>query len=254
MKEIIILGKPNEDSAIGKQIIKERKQLIEKLEKNKIPFEIVNKKWPRDYFVNHLGNIYTKKQFENYGDGGFILNYPEFTLACSEVYKNEDGRSKHSVEKRHEILKELYGNNLQIFSSPDLRLNRELSPHIDMVLLPIPQRKVLFVDKNYYRSNKKDITRFCEKNSLKIELVINNYETPSWPCNSLLFGEDGDLTAITNSNSEKSFNSRLKNYDIKIIDIPFMSNCFKGGSIHCATNTVPEDKLEEIIEYLNNTQ
>jgi hypothetical protein len=191
-------------------------------------------------------HLSSKNRF--YADGGYIVHRPEFTLACANV-SFDRGKTKHGSEERFKRLKRLYGNDIFILPSPDLGWNLNLSPHIDLVVLPIPEAGVIFVDKQYYNQNAHEsIDNLCTRFGLKLEIVDNDYARPSYPCNSLVVTKGTDPLVITNSTGNEGFLRKLDDYCIEYLAVPFSNNCANGGSIHCATNALPERRLKEIAD------
>src|SRR3989344_6444566 len=151
MKKVLV-GKFEAENKVEEKMLLERRILLESLQSNGIDAVNIDCKWPRDSFISHSGKVYKRKNYGFYADGGYILNNLEFSLACSEVSFNEDMYTD-IPEERYKLLQNLYGENVFILPPPDKSLNFNLSPHIDLVVLPIPERKLLFVDFMYYRTN-----------------------------------------------------------------------------------------------------
>ena len=162
--EKVLVGRIDPKNEAENNILLERIMLLEALQNNGIDTVNVDCKWPRDYFVSHSGKMYKRKNYGFYADGGYILNNPEFTLACSDVSFNED-MYIDTPEERYKLLQNLYGENVFILPPPDKSLNFNLSPHIDLVVLPIPEKKLLFVDFMYYRANHESLGLLCDPNS-----------------------------------------------------------------------------------------
>lgn len=253
--EILLLGMfrplsiPNKDKTEWKfeeNMVNERKRLAKALEKNTINYKIVNSKWPRDDFVNHNGKIFSRDKYGFYADGGYILNNSEFTLACSEVSSEVPSipnSFKDNSEKRYSKLQDLYGKDIFILPAPDLSWNQDMSPHIDLVVLPIPEIGTVFTDSRYYEEIAKDeIDNLSEKYQLKVSKVDNDYENPSYPCNSLILRQSKNPKVIVNSKGNKRFIDNLEKRGLETIAVPFSNNCFKGGGIRCATNTIPSEQ------------
>lgn len=224
----------------------EREQLLDILEENSIPYEKVDYPWPRDLFVSFKGKVLEDKHHGKYADGGFITVRPEFTLVCAEVSKKAAPFERDNPEKRHEKLLNLYGPNFYILPTPNVKLNDSMSPHIDLVVLPVPERGVLFADRRYTMDNRRAIFDICDKLSLNLELVDNDYKNPTWPCNSVIINDDGKLFALTNSDQNEIFMSRLRAYGITPLAVSYSKNCEQGGSTFCSTNTCPMDKLSQV--------
>lgn len=62
---------------------------------------------------------------------------------------------------------------------------------------------------------------FSKRRCLAIETVYNDYECPTWPCNSLVIETSEGLSAFVNSNSDGRFIHSLESYGIKVIGVPF---------------------------------
>ncbi|MEK6928978.1 MAG: hypothetical protein AABW65_03420 [Nanoarchaeota archaeon] len=122
--DTIIIGqfKPETlgDSKEELEMLKEREMLIEAVASSGFPYQIVSAKWPRDTFTIYKDNIYERKRFGNYADGGYVLTRPNFTLTCSELSVNDKGE-RESEEYRYKILKKLYKSHFHIL--PHLTLN-----------------------------------------------------------------------------------------------------------------------------------
>jgi hypothetical protein len=118
----LLLGifKPKERNKDEEFMLQERLQLAKVLERSGIEYALVNSKWVRDDFVNHNGKLYFRNDYGFYADGGYILNNPKFTSACSDVSKVE-GENIHEPEKRFKILQQLYGDNVFVLPPPDQR-------------------------------------------------------------------------------------------------------------------------------------
>jgi hypothetical protein len=251
MEYVLVSTKPKgHNDKMTAEMMQERENLIRILDEAGIANKPVNVDWIRNYFVNKQGNILARKKYEFYADGGYILTNPKFTLACADV-NIVDNKVIHNTEERAKILNLLY-KNCFILPSPDLTLNDSMSPHIDLVVLPIYEKNLLFVDSFYYNNlAKESINNLVNKYSLKLELLYNDYSCPSYPCNSLTLRNGGDISIIACEKGNDAFFSKLKEYGIRRIPVPFSTNCAAGGSIHCATNLLPEKelgKLEEVLQ------
>jgi len=249
--EMLIVGIIEPTNSTQDKMVSEREQLLDILNQNSIPCRKVEHNWPRDLFVSFKGQILEERDHYRYADGGHIVVRPEFTLVCAEVGKLATFE-RDKPEERYEKLLNLYGPNFHILPSPNTKLNNSMCPHIDLVVLPIPERGVLFADRRYVMDNRRVIPDLCDKLSLNLELVDNDYKNPSWPCNSVIINNDGKLFAITNSDQNESFMSRLNAYGITPLAVPYSENCMQGGSIHCSTNTCPQNKLAEVERLCKN--
>jgi len=244
--EILVIGIIKPVNHEEDDMMHERQQLLDLLEQNSIPYDKVEHPWPRDLFVSFNGKILEEKEHYRYADGGFVIVRPEFTLICDEVSKKAIISGRDKPEKRYEKLINLYGPNFHILPAPNVKLNEAMPPHIDLVILPIPERGVLFADRRYTMDNRRTITNLCNKLNLNLELVDHDYKNPSWPCNSVIINNDGRLFAITNSDKNEHFISRLNSYGITSLATPYSANCQQGGGIFCSTNTCPRDKFSQV--------
>ena len=61
---------------------------------------------------------------------------------------------------------------------------------------------------------------------------------------------NGRIIVATNNINNKGFISSLRDYGLDVIDVPFEANCSSGGSVHCATNTIPENYINNIEDLL----
>ena len=218
------------------KMLAERADLTNSLKQANIPFELTDTQWPRNSYVLFNGKRLDKEQLQLYADGGYILSHPRFTLACAEV-SNPECLPKDDPNIRYQKLQELYGKDIFILPSPDLSLNDHMSPHIDLVVLPIHQKKILFVDHKYYfEIAKKEVDRVIQETKYKLIILPSNYQIPSFPCNSLIVEDREGLVAVTNSDRNRQFIDLLKAQGVKVIAVPFSANCSRGGSVHCATN------------------
>ena len=245
----VLVGKFEAENKVEEKMLLERRILLEALQSNGIDAVNIDCKWPKDSFISHSGKVYKRKNYGFYADGGYVLNNDEFTLACSEVSFSDDMYTD-TPDERYKLLQNLYGKNIFILPPPDKSLNFNLSPHIDLVVLPILERKLLFVDFMYYRTNHESLGLLCDKYNLTLKIVPNDYSKPSYPCNSLLIRNNGRISVVTNEINNKNFILTLRDYGLDIIDIPFEANCANGGSVHCATNTIPENYTGNIEDLL----
>lgn len=236
--EKTIIGLPTLNGNSNKAQLEERLNLICAFEKAGIPFIKTSVEWPRDLFINFFGKVYTRGKYGLYADAGYIIPTPSITLVCSEVSVNEN-EQRDSPEERYKKLSGLYGK-VQILPPPERRLNKFISPHLDLVLLPIPEKEILFVDRTYYQKNKEEVDTATERCGLKVETVGQDYNSPSWPCNTYLVNNGQEIIAFTNSEGNSQFIRRLSQLGIKVFGVPFSRNCAIGGSIKCATNSIPQ--------------
>jgi len=248
MKPILLIGlfEPSSSHAhdVETEMLNERLNLIHKLEARQIKYVAVNEMWPRDTFVYHNGKISANRDFGHYADGGYLYAFSGFTVACSGISEDEKTGKIDTSNERLQKLRRLYGDHIDIMPPPNYELNDTLRPHVDMIMLPIPQKNVVFVDRAYYREHSGTVNLFCERHKFDLNLTDNDYQNPSWPCNTEIISAKDNLIAITNSLSNRSFIDKLENIGIEAICVPFGYNCGQGGSVHCATNQVPISHLE----------
>lgn len=240
--EKVLIGTFDAKTAQDKLRLEERAELAKRLKENGIPYQIVQSEWPRDCFVNFNGRVYTRKDHGFYADGGYILPNRDLTFACSAVSQGENGEID-SPELRFKKLKSLY-RNAQVMPAPNPLLNRFISPHIDLVLLPLMERGVLFADQNYFDENKQDIDGLPNRHGLRMELLAQDYTNPTWPCNTLILRRGEEIIAVTNEHANSGLIPKLARLGVKVITTPFSHNCRVGGSVACATNTIPEGYRE----------
>jgi len=226
----------------------ERKGLVDRLQNEGLNCVEVKSQWPRDDFTFHRDKIYFRKNEEHYADGGYVRAYPEFTIACEAVGENDETGRKDSIEKRTAKLKKLYGNHIQIVPNPNYALNQELRPHSDMVLFPIPEKKALFVDETYFGAHRKLVEEFGERYGLRVIRVSQDYHNPSWPCNTISVKHNDSMVNVTNAGVSSEFIAKLESLGNKVIAVPFMNNAVSGGSINCATNLIPKNRLGDLRE------
>lgn len=241
--ETLLVGMIEPSNKTVEAMMKERQGLLDLLARTSIPHRKVENIWPRDLFVSFKGEIYENEKQGRYADGGFIIVRDDFTLVCDKVSKGLVAYEEDDYHERFEKLTKLYGSNFHILPSPDIKLNQAMSPHIDLVLLPVPERKVLFADRRYNYDNPGVLRSLCRSLDFNLELVDHDYKNPSWPCNSVIVNHNGKLFALTNSIGNEDFTSRLMDYGIAPLAVPFYANCKEGGSLHCSTNTCGEDKI-----------
>jgi len=250
MKEpIVFVGsfEPRKEDRLMKPLADERGNLIRILQSKDIPVRIVNELWPRDTFVYYRRAIHRATEQGNYANGGYVMPFPKFTMACNGIGVDEPRELRDSPAEEHQKLKEIYGNEIELFPNPRIIMKgREKHlPHVDLVVLTIPERKVTFIDETYYLKNKKAFNDFCERRGFNLETAECDYLKPTWPCNSLVLPDEKDLLLFTCAQKNKDFASKLKKYDIQVIEVPFANNCAYGGGVHCASNAVPKQFEEE---------
>jgi hypothetical protein len=246
--DTVLVGVFEPKNNIEREMMHERRSLIEKLNETKVPCIAVHSIWPRDDFICHKSNVYFREKYGHYADGGYVRAYPDFTIACAGVSENEERGFADSPEQRIARLRSLYGPNIQIVPNPDYTLNDELRPHSDMVIFPITDKKIVFVDQIYLTAHRELIENFAQRYKLEIRGIKNDYDNPSWPCNTLSLRNGAGLVNVTNQTHNEAFIGQLQSLGHKVIGVPFMNNCRKGGSVHCATNTIPGEKLPELRE------
>jgi hypothetical protein len=249
--DLVLVGvfEPKDESE--REMLEERVSLIAKLESHKVPFLAVDSIWPRDDFVFFNNKLLSRKIYGHYADGGYVRSYPQFTVACAGVSEDENSGKTDSTDDRLRKLRKLYGKNIQIIPDPNYTLNDELRPHSDMVIFPIPDKRLVYVDAIYYKENNDAIDNFSKRFNLGVRTVFNNYGVPSWPCNTLSIKDENRTINITNIVGNGDFIHQLEELGNKVISLPFMANCKRGGSVNCATNTIPRDKaylLKEIYD------
>ncbi len=252
LDDIVIVGTFQPTTREQETALNERAELMKQIIKMSVSQRRVREMWPRDTFVFHNGCIHKQSQHGNYADGGFLYTFDGLVM-CSRAISDdtfhlgkEDACSSYA-ERRLKLWR-LYHERADVLPSPNLKKNPNIVPHIDYVVLPVPQRNVLFVDEDYFLENEKDIRSFCSRRGFAIETVYNDYENPSWPCNSLVLQSSHGLIAFVNQDSDGRFIYSLQHPGIKPIEIPFSTNCSLGGGIHCATNTVPRAYIDKALE------
>ena len=227
---------------IARQVIAERRELMRLLSDFGIPYKPVSVSWPRNSYVFHDNRIYTRKEHSYYADGGMILAYPNFTLASSDVSLFPRQKDPHSLGEVMNKLERLYGENVAVLPSPR-HVSAKYADHIgdiDLVLLPIPERGVLFVDESYDHGAQRSVDEVCERFNLKKQLVSQDGFRPCWPCNSFIFKTE-NISMIANSASGSDFLNRIRDLGIELITLPFSGNNYYNGSIRCATNSLPKN-------------
>lgn len=227
-----------------KRIATERKDLANALENLDLSIRLVSEFWPRDVFNYHDERINRMIEHGNYADGGYVISLPKLTIACDGVGIDKGREISDSPKKAREKLKRLYQNDVEIFPNPDFLGLKQL-PHVDLIALPIPERNILFLDSVYYKANQKFFNNFCEQRGFKLETADCDYAKPTWPCNGLVLSSRQDIRVVCCAQKDRIFASKLANYDIQCLEVPFAANCSQSGSIHCATNSVPKRFEEE---------
>lgn len=247
--EIVIVGMFEPRGKHQECALEERRKLIRNLIKLNVSQRRVKEMWPRDSFVYHEGSLHCQAFHGNYADGGFLLNFPSLIM-CSDAISEDEAKTRNSsaiLAYRQLKLWRLYRERAEVLPSPNLEKNPNIVPHIDYVVLPIPQKKVIFVDEDYFIRYEDDVSRFCDRRGFRFETVYNDYENPSWPCNSLVLETPMGLTAFVNSDSDGRFIHSLESYGIRVVGLPFSNNCRMGGGIHCATNSVPRSYINSAL-------
>jgi hypothetical protein len=243
MAEIVFLGvkSPYENFPSGDKHILDLERLVLRntMESVGVPIVPVEVSWPRDYLVSHKGKVHLKKERGFYADGGYVLSRPNFTMICADVSRDWDGNDIDSIDVRTAKIKSMYGENAFVFAAPDPDMDPAICPHIDLMMLPIVERKILFVDAKYLSRHKVAIDQFSSRNSLEVRQVGDNYNKRSWPCNSFIYNNGHDIYAFVEKEVPNDFTHTLADLGITVIRVPFINNCSTGGSVHCATNSVP---------------
>ncbi|MBD3310115.1 hypothetical protein GF351_02760 [Candidatus Woesearchaeota archaeon] len=252
------------DRKVSVKMMEERDELMKNLDKEGIPYTRVWSKWPQDDFVSHKGEVFLRKDYGFYADGGYVFALDSMIIVGEHASRRQKGYN-HTPEQRGRILKMIFGEtDYVVLPSPDCRWHPDMVPHIDLVSLPVPQKAKMYVDKRYLdmtkNSCKDDAQRILgrrgnvleeitERLGMELKAVRHDYSRPSYPCNTQVVEHEGDLYAITNSDS-KEFVHMLRKDGFRVIAVPFSANCSRGGSVHCATNLCPADKVEEIAGFL----
>lgn len=247
--EVVIVGMFKPKGKQEESALKERSNLVRDLTRAHVTHRQVAEMWPRDSFVYHEGFIHRQSQHGNYADGGYLLNFPGLVMCSAAISESEEETRDITGVLAYRTLKlwRLYRERAEVLPPPKLNLNETLVPHIDYVVLPVPQKRVLFVDEDYFLENKEDVKKFCANKAYNLETVYNDYENPTWPCNSLVIETQKGLTAFINSDSDGRFVHALERHGIIPIGIPFSTNCRLGGGIHCATNNVPRSYIDSAL-------
>lgn len=235
MEGTLLVGMPKD---ADRELIKERKSLADLLRKEDFPVQEVDVYWPRNCFVSHNDKIYWEFEHGSYADGGFIITAPEFVIASSYV----NFHSQENYNERLNRLKRMYNKSkILVIPDPHQSNGEETStfesPHIDLVVLPIPLRKLLIIDSSYYKIHTRDVENLSQALEYKI-LIVKTGNPPNWPCNALVIEHDNKLIAYTNSDSD--LKNMLKPYDIEVKGVSLKKNCEEGGSVRCITNVFPE--------------
>mgnify|MGYP001578883935 FL=1 len=235
MEDTILVGTPRN---IDHEFIDERENLVKILDKECFAAKKADVCWPRDCFVNHNGRILKENEHGAYADGGYVVDFPGFILA-SVVVSFHFG---DSPEERISKLKKIYPDskirilNAPYWSTPDI----PYTAHIDLVVLPIPQRKLLIVDDIYLRNNKKEIEFLLEETGFQFETVPSC--NGQFPCNSLVAEGRDNLIVF----GPPGLGVVLPKYDIRYVELDMRKNFIDGGGVRCATNILPANYKGEL--------
>ncbi|MFT4325939.1 MAG: hypothetical protein ACMXYK_00365 [Candidatus Woesearchaeota archaeon] len=240
MPKIVEVGFFNPRNPEEQYMVKERKVLEETLNELGVSCKHSPSKWPRDEYVFSNGTKLQSSEHGFYADGGYVLHNNNLTFVCNKVSETWNGEQTETIAERTEKLRNLYHNNIYMLPSPDPDMDDAICPHIDLMVLPISEKRIVFVDEIYLKRHQSYLTKTMGENKLRIIPVGDTRNQRYWPCNSLLISDKDNnrnqTVCITAAPENSSFFKTLKEYNILPVRIPFSNNCKEGGSINCATN------------------
>jgi hypothetical protein len=241
MTIIISTGKIVCDRNLESQVMREREKLVDAISQVTSKVCTAEVDWAKNYFVSSQNRIYSRKKHGFYADGGHIIPTQRVTFACANVKTEEQ-----TPQQRYAKLTTMYGEHV-IVPEPG-EWHKSISPHIDLVLLPIPEHDLLFVDTKYYTLHKDCIDVIGKKYQFEICPLPQDYDKPQYPCNSLVIREDDSVFIIGNQHNE--FERQLQNKHLEHKLISFRTNALSGGSTACATNYCVKAKIAEALTIL----
>ncbi|MFH1637685.1 MAG: hypothetical protein ABIB71_04655 [Candidatus Woesearchaeota archaeon] len=211
-------------------------RLLEKLEYEVAECEEV---WPRDHYAYHNNNYIRACDLDSLGEGGFYAYGRDYVIISESAIGRRD-----DIELLENFLKANV-HTLDYFQENYNNCTKHWE-HIDLTVLPIPQREIIFVDNRHYVQQKKRLHEIAEIEKQKLVPIVT--ASKKWPLNSLVLEKEGEAIVITNSLC-KMFTETLKKHDIRTYTVRISKRPGYGGSIRCATNITPSKKfLEEVLE------
>ncbi|MDD3083581.1 MAG: arginine deiminase family protein [Candidatus ainarchaeum sp.] len=212
--------------------------------------------WQRDCFTR-LGRRYYNKDISMsaraitpqysqryFGEGGRIINLGKIkgkqTLLISNTAKEGISIIKKEIKEEIEMLKrqgynvfELPGHDFSPYGQKKPELKKRWFDHIDVFINTIPEKKLLIVDPDYLRKNRRIIENIVSETGFRL-IIIPEKEKYTYPANLLSIG-NGEI--IMNSDAKKTINI-LRNVGVKVFASPkgIKANLTMRGGIGCFVN------------------
>ncbi len=196
--------------------------------------------WPRDAYIERNNIIIPKESFRAVGEGGNYVFTPNAIFANSTLKKNID----ELLEK--DKVKELFAGDIYYVNPSEIYIpNRDgiffLPSHVDLFMNYVSATNTLCMDENFYNSNKEVIDKAAKEHNFNLdfsnteELLKLHY----YPNNFLEVKKDGKSHVFASETA--NFLDEKKVIVHKTMEIEALQ--MRGGSIHCATNTIDDLKI-----------
>lgn len=221
-------------------VYKEDYGLLKVLEKLECEVVEVHDPWPRDHYAYHDNNYIREFDLDSLGEGGYYAYGKNYIIISEKAIANKDDA---------ELVSNFFGANVHILKPiKPLRKSSMIEwGHIDLTVLPVPQRDIIFVDKRHYVQQKKKLHEIAEMENQKLIPVYT--VSKNFPLNSLVLEKNGEAVVITNSSFCRSFIKALAKEDIEVHSVKMYERPKKGGSIRCASNIAPsKDFLYDVLK------
>ncbi|MEK6968963.1 MAG: hypothetical protein AABW48_00890 [Nanoarchaeota archaeon] len=193
--------------------------------------------WPRDYLIS-FNDKYIARNPGNraIAEGGCFVFGKDYLIFSENIV---------TLNSKTDSKKRILRNTLeQFFEVPVYSITGYYSPkglmrHIDLTLLPIPQREMLIVDNRHYIQATHAFKQIAKAQHL--ELVVAKH-CSLWALNCLVLEYQSNPVVIANDETTpflKLLDELKLDYEMVTAD----TSPLAGGSIRCRTNTAANIEL-----------
>lgn len=190
--------------------------------------------WPRDR-INSFNDCYipckNRLRGRKIGAGGYFVCGKDYSIFSEDIYEKPGLRNKLA-----ETLEDFF--EVPVYMVEAYACRNSIG-HMDLTVLPIPQKDILIVDSRHYKQQKERFEEIAEAQEQKLVVAEGCH---SWACNCLVLEKDGEPVVVANEKTKK-FQKLLSKLNLDYVTVLSDVSPSLNGSIRCSTNQAASPEL-----------